>query len=420
MADEENKPEGETEEIEVDEKFMGAVAEKVTDSIKEFVNSTIVDTINLAVEKTVKKDIADGDAEGQGASADVEADEEDEGTDEQKMIKRAMRFTRAVTALKGGNMPAVYAYNKEVLAERQKAGYQNEGTDPEGGYLVPDAEFDTTIYENLPRYGVAFQYADIRRTDRNAVKKIALTSDVSFTKTSEAGIGTASKLAFDSETVTLDKYLAFVPATSELDEDSAVAYWNLVTTSIARAQAKVADKIVFTDSISGITNTPGVITEPVASATTIGWDDLLNAENALEDGIDTADYAFYMRRATWNVLIQSKAAADGHYFFQPNPKNPSTPWGTPIRFTRVLAKPSELGANDAYCVFADLRNYQLITKRGLEVEIFNTGTIKDTNNGDFNLLTQDSKVMRARIRLLGILPKGNRGKFVILGTGTVS
>lgn len=409
--DEEKK----TEEVEVDEKFVGAVAEKVTESIKDSVVETIKDSIALATEKTVKKDIADEDAEEQGAGDE----EEEEVTDEQKKVQRAMKFAKAIEALKSGNMSAVYAYNKEVLGLRAKAGYQNETTDTEGGYLVPDPEFDTTIYENLPKYGVAFQYCDVRRTDRNAVKKIALTAGVSFTKVSEAGAGTSSKLTFDGQTVELDKYLAFVPATSELDEDSAVAYWNLVTSELARAQAKKADEIVFTDETSGIINTSGVIVEVCSSATTPTWDDLLNMENALEDGIDTADYAFYMRRATWNLIIQTKWT-DGGYYFTPNPKNPATPWGTPIRFTRVLDKPSELSANDAYIVFADLRNYQLITKRGMEVEIFNTGVITDTDSSSFNLLTQDSKVMKARIRMLGVLPEGNASKFVIAGTGTVS
>lgn len=405
---------------EVDGDFVKAVADAVApsivESIKGSVGEAVKDAVALATEKTVKKDIAEENAEAQGAG---DEEEEVEVSDEQKKVQRAMKFASAIHALKSGNMGAVYAYNKEVLGLREKAGYQNETADAEGGYLVPDPEFDTTIYENLPKYGVAFQYCDVRRTDRNAVKKISLTAGVSFTKVSEGGAGTSSKLTFDGQTVELDKYLAFVPATSELDEDSAVAYWNLVTSELARAQAKVADEIVFTDSTTGIINTSGVIVEVCASSTTPTWDDLLNMENGLEDGIDTADYAFYMRRATWNLIIQTKWT-NGGYYFQPNPKNPVTPWGTPIRFTRVLDTPSSIEANDAYIVFADLRNYQLITKRGMEVEIHNSGTITDTDSSTFNLLTQDSKVMKARIRMLGVLPKGNASKFVIAGTGTVS
>jgi len=425
MEPEDKKEEEKTEtEVEVDEKFVGAVAEKVAPAVIEGLKEPVADAVKTAMvegtEKTIKKSISDDGDEEKAESGDAGDDDEGGEKKELTLEQRAVRFARAMYALKSGDSMAVREYNKAVIAERQKAGYQNIGVDAQGGSLVPDPEFDTAVYENLPRYGVAFQYADIRQTSLNAVKKIALTADVAFTETGEAANATAKKLSFDEQTVTLRKFIAIVPATSELDEDSAIAYWNMVTQSLARAYAKVADQLVFTDSSSGIIETSGVIVEVVASATGITWDDLLNAENALEDGIDTAGFAFYMRRATWNLLCQLKGTTNDHYLFQPNPKNPATPWGTPIRFTRVLDKPSELGTNDAYAVFGDLKNFQLISKRGMEIEMLTEATINDTDGSSFNLALQDAKAMKARVRLLGVLPKGNAGKFVILGTGTVS
>ena len=71
-------------------------------------------------------------------------------------------------------------------------------------------------------------------------------------------------------------------------------------------------------------------------------------------------------------------------------------------------------------VYGDLSNYILYNKKGMDLTILKEATIVDANSQSFNLATQDGTAMRAVVRLLGKLPKGNAGKFVILGTGTVS
>jgi HK97 family phage major capsid protein len=79
-----------------------------------------------------------------------------------------------------------------------------------------------------------------------------------------------------------------------------------------------------------------------------------------------------------------------------------------------------VGANDAFAVYGDLKNYVLYNKRGMALKQLTEATIEDSEGNDFNLATQDGTAMRAVVRMLGKLPKGNAGKFVVLGTGTVS
>jgi HK97 family phage major capsid protein len=373
------------------------------------------------VEKKVTKSTEDEDQEDSVAKAVKKFGLEDIAKD-----SKEMRLFKAARALASGDNAEVKRYNKYAMALRVKAGYANEADVEDGGALVPDPEFDTTVYENLPKYGVAFQYADVRQTTRTAVRFLSLDSGLEFYETAEAGVKRSAKLQFTKQLVDLLKYAVIVPSTDELTDDAAIDFWNLVTRELTRAYAKKADEIVFTHATSGITNTTGVITEPVSGGgSTITWDDLLAAEGKTEDDLDTSGFRWFMRKETWYRLVATRydgggGAGTGNYFFQPNPNQPTTPWGTPVTFTRVLPKSTEVGANDAYAVYGDLGNYVLYNKRGMALKQLTEATIEDSEGEDFNLATQDGTAMRAVVRMLGKLPKGNAGKFVILGTGTVS
>lgn len=433
-----SEPTPKVEQIEIGEKEIGVIAEAVGKTLSPQIEAAASKAAEAAAEKAADAVVAKlEDVKKKAVAEKAEEAEADDAVEKgikaglfsESMTKESkeMRLFKAAKALANGDMSEVKRYNSLAMALRTKAGYANEGDTEDGGALVPDPEFDTTVYENLPKYGVAFADADVRQTERNSVRFLSLDSGLTFYATDEAGVKTGGKVQFHKATVDLDKYAVIVPATDELTEDSAIDYWNLVTKELTRAYAKKADEIVFTDTTAGITNTTGVITEPVSGAgTTITWNDLLSAEGAPEDDLDTSNAKWYMRKETWFRLCQQRAdavsASDaaGVYLFQPNPNQPATPWGTPVVFTRVLPKSTEVGANDAFAVYGDLKNYVLYNKRGMALKVLTEATVKDSEGSDFNLATQDGTAMRAVVRMLGKLPKGNAGKFVILGTGTVS
>ena len=420
-----------TEEVELTPELTKAIADKVTEGLDlegkmAAALKTATDEIVAKFEAVKTKNVASADdADGEAKDEEDKAEEADPLDEEKKEV----RLYKMIAAKMSGDSETFNKYQRHSNKLRAKAGYANETTDADGGYLVPFPEFDTAIYENLPKYGVAFQFADVRTTERTSVKVNSLSSGLTFYATAEAGVKTSAKLVFSSQTVDLQKYAVIVPATDEFTEDAAVDFWNLVTKELARAQAKKADEIVFTDSTYGITNTSGVITEPVSGAgTTITWDDLLTAETSqVEDDMDTAGYRWFMRKETWGRLIQLKGSTNDHYLtgslaagWAANPNSPQTPWGTPISFVRVLPKSSQVDSNDAFAVYGDLSNYIMYTKRGMALKMLTEATIVDQADASFNLATQDGTAMRAVIRMLGVLPAGNAPKFVVLGTGTVS
>lgn len=451
------------ESVELDEKAVGVIVEKTAEAMKPEVTKAVTEVVGEKVKEAVEaqtKDILDEhlknveEIERKAVEKAMKKEQEDDPiakalsedqfSDEIAKMSPAMRFYRQVRALdpEGGNREELLALNrfaiasqlkarKEVEAKGQeavaKAGYASTGNAADGSVLIPDAEFVTTVFDNLPSFGVAFQYADVRQTDRTSVRVISLDSGLTFYSTAEAGVKTSAKLAFAKNEVSLSKYAVIVPATDELSEDAAIDYWNLVTRELTRAYAKKADEVTFTDTSSGITNQSGVITHGVGAADgVVTWDDLLDLESKLEDDIDTSNYRWFMRKETWYTLVQTKGTTNDHYIggslgnWAANINQPTTPWGTPVVFTRVLPTVNSVSANDAFAVYGDLSNYLLYNKRGMALKMLTEATVVDSDGVDLNLATQDASAMRAVVRMLGILPKGNRSKFGILGTGTVS
>lgn len=342
---------------------------------------------------------------------------------DQEVVKELNAFS--------GEMYALKAYEKGIFEDmKEKAGYANDAVSADGGALVPDPEFNTTVYENLPRYGVIFKDGNVTTTDRTAVYALSLTGTVAFTNVAEAGAISGTKLSFSRKQTNLIKYAAIVPATEELTEDSIVDYWNLVTNEISRAYGLVADTQVFIDSVNGIVHTPGIVTHPLISAgagTTIVWDDLLAGEGATEDELDTSDYVWYMRKETFYRLAQVKSSSGGYLAdsmlagWNPNPNSPATPWGTPVHFCRILPRSIDVGTtNTAFAVYGSLKNTNFYTRNGLALTMLTEATITDASSNSFNLATQDGLAMRVVVRILHILPAGNASKFVAVGTGTVS
>lgn len=469
--------------IELDDEATKAIAEQVAESmdldgkmkeVAENAAKAAADAIIAKFDKPAKKEV--------GADKDDDEDEdEDEGTEkgifnpsitravEKTLVKRYFgadatavknfplavkspyaqmskekRFFLGVKALIEKDQETIKSLNQfagELYALKafkdgrfsdlaEKAGYANDAVSADGGALVPDPEFNTTVYENLPKYGVIFKDGNVQRTDRTAVYALSLTGTIAFTNVAEAGAISGTKLAFNRKQVNLLKYAAIVPATAELTEDSIIDYWQIVTNEVSRAYGLVSDSLVFTDTTYGLLHSTGIITSPLISngaGTTITWDDLLTAEGKTEDMLDTSDFKFYMRKETFFRLAQVKSSGSGVYLsadmlagWAPNPNQPTTPWGTPIEFTRVLPKSTEVSANGGFVVYGTLKNTNFYNKNGLALTMLTEAAITDANGNSFNLATQDGLAMRVVVRILHILPTGNASKFVIIGTGTVS
>ena len=316
------------------------------------------------------------------------------------------------------NLDSICKENNITGRYISKATYNNETTDTEGGYLIPDPEFLIAIerYEN--QYGVAFGNCTVRTTDRTTIKANTGTSNVTMYELDEAAQKTQTKPEFSQVEATLRKFAAIVVASDEFIEDQAAGYWADVTSGFARERARLTDYVVFTEDHAsptkrGILNTSGVLTETVGSAiTSVTFDDLMDAEaKVLPEGLMNAKYV--MHRTVATILRKLKGTTNDHYINGLNGPLTETPWGTPIIQSELFRSSTAGENNQPYILFGDLSKIQLWIKGGLALTYGKEGTV-----GSLNLFEQDLTALRAVTRFTKLITFPNR--FVTLGTGTVS
>lgn len=347
-------------------------------------------------------------------------------TEEAKETKE-VRFVKGIKALMHGNQKALAQSNSISIEEANvKYGFQNETTNADGGYLVPPADFIADVARLEEQYGVALRDARIIRTNNNTVLLNKKASGVSLyemtsnnSPTGSVGVGSAgetqkkqgTKMTFGQDSVTLRKFAAIAAVSDELLEDAAVNIYNEIVTDFARANAQQADKLVFTDSSSGIINTSGVVS--ISSGTVL--DQMVQA--TWQVPTDSAKGAkFYISRSRFGGLLQQKTSATGDYILKPGPSGTSgtTIWGYPYEVVEVL----EETGNRNTVIFGNLQYVVLVVKNGLQLTTLTEGTVWDADGNSLNLAQQDMTALRAVVRMASVVQFP--AAFAKLTSGTVS
>lgn len=439
--------------IELDEEAVEALASKVAEKVdvEKIASETAEKAVAAFAEKNKPADKPKNKLKGEGADEDADDDEPGEGKDKTLRNATPLRrklegmskesgFAFATMSLVRGNDRVLREYNMINLEKRAKqygisvekllerSGYGNETTGADGGFLVPDPDFDAEVERLEEQFGVAVRYADFGRVNSNAIKmnKKSAGFDL-FEIADELDEIPGVKFSIAQVEAQLRKFGGIAPASNEIEEDAAVDYWNEVAREFARANAKQQDKLVFTDThatMPGILEAAGTAAESVGTnPTDINWDALLNAETKVPTD-SAANGRWYIHRTFWNLLMQSKpSSGDGHYFFQPRPGSDTsfvTPWGTPVTHVEVLPAVTDIanGGNQPFAVFGDLSHSKLRQKRGLVLTMLDQATVKDVDGNTVNLALQDAKAMRGIVRMLAKVKFAEA--FCVLGTGSVS
>lgn len=414
--------EKDVQEIEFTPDAAKAVAEAVKGTVEESVNSKVAEAVQPlvaqmetltkaleALEPNVNKNIGGGTSKENAGEPTKESQDGKE-----------KKFMKAAIALINNDVQALKSYNEAAIESRTKAGYANTDVNADGGYIVMDPEFEAEIEKLAPLYGVAFEDASVRVTDRDSIKTNKRGSNVVMYETSQGGQKQGTKLVIDQITVELRKFAAIAVATDELVEDAAIDFWADVAEGFAEERARIADELVFTDDDA---TTPGILHAEGTAAISVGatislfnWDDLLDAEvsvptRAMQNG------KHYMHRTVWNIVRKNKDD-EGRYMLMPT-AGLQTPWGTPVRLVDVLPAASVVGdSNEPYAVFGDLKRVKLYTKRGLVLSQSNEATVHDADGNAVNLWEKDMSALRAVTRMVALVKFPEA--FCIIGTGTVS
>lgn len=247
----------------------------------------------------------------------------------------------------------------------------SEGTDADGGYLVPE-EFERQIITTLDEANVIRSLAKIIIT--NSERKIPVASSNSVAQwTPENGTYQESNPTFEQKQIDAFKLTDLIRVSQELLQDSAFNLETYIADQFARAFG-IAEEQAFCvgtgiDQPTGIfTDKGGTLGVTAASANTVTVDELISLVYALKSPY-RRNAKFLMNDATVS-LIRKLKDGNGAYLWQP-----SSQAGQPDRLLgyEIYTSPYvPTVAADAYVVaFGDFNNYWIADRTGRTVQRLN-------------------------------------------------
>lgn len=248
----------------------------------------------------------------------------------------------------------------------------NEGTDEDGGFLVPE-EFRPTLIRLVETFGVARRWATVIPMARQEMTFPRLTGNVSVFWINEGKTINQTQPKFGELRLVAKKLAALVPVTGELLEDSVIAIANLIATLFAEQIAAEEDRVAFRgdavgagDPFTGLLFQAGTVQVPMAagddSFNDLDADILADATAALRSSAQ-AGARWWMHRTIWNVVRKIKTV-DGEYIVQmPTGPMPALMWGFPIELVEQMPGITESAADTAFIGFGNLSHLYIGDRR---------------------------------------------------------
>lgn len=335
-------------------------------------------------------------------------------------VSKEMKFLLYVRGVKSGD------YSEYINAVGKSA--MNTSDD---GILLPPAEFIAEVERLEGEYGVARRFATVRRINTgNAIRYLLGDDDVQIFDTAEGGKKKSSKLSYQDETLILRKFAGITPITDELTEDAAIDLWGDASRRYARAFAKREDQLVFTEEAAGGNTKDGVLnvagtTKVYAGGSTfadIDADEIIDMQFSVPEA-SARNGRYWVSRGFLGAVSKLKGS-DGRPLWQASlaDGSPATLAGKPYEVVDVLPGVADEEADLAVAAFGDLRYVTLAEKSGVQIKIFDTGSVGDPDDGDqdnasdLNLLTQDMQAMRAVKRMNAVVRFPEAFSVLVLGT----
>ena len=248
-----------------------------------------------------------------------------------------------------------------------------EGTDSEGGYLVPD-EFENTLVQGLTDNAVIRAHAHVITTSSGLHKIPVVAAHGSAAWIDEEGAYTESDETFGQVQLDAHKVGTVIKVSEELLNDSAFDLESYIASEFVRRIGDKEEEAFLvgngTGKPTGILNATGggQVGVTTASATAITADELIDLFYSLK--------APYRKNAIWILndstikAIRKLKDSTGNYLLQPALKDGevSTLLGRPY-FTSAFAP--EIAAGAKTIVFGDLSYYWIGDREGISFKRLN-------------------------------------------------
>ena len=272
---------------------------------------------------------------------------------------------------------------KEVTPEMKNT--LNEGSDTEGGYLVPD-EFENKLVTGLKENTVIRAHAHVITTSGGLHKIPVVASHGSASWIDEEGAYTESDETFGQVQLDAHKVGTIIKVSEELLNDSAFDLENYIAEEFTRRIGDKEEEAFLTGNgtgkPTGILNATGggQVGVTTASATGITADELIDLYYSLK--------APYRKKAIWVLndntvkAIRKLKDSTGNYLLQPALKEGevSTILGRPY-FTTAYAP--EIAAGAKTIIFGDLSYYWIGDRQGISFKRLNE---RYADNGQIGFL----------------------------------
>ena len=241
-----------------------------------------------------------------------------------------------------------------------------EGTDSEGGYLVPD-EYDRTLVEALEEENVFRQLAKVIRTSSGDRKIPVVATKGTASWIDEEGAYTESDDSFGQVSIGAYKVDTMIKVSEELLNDSVFDLESYIAKEFARRIGAKEEEAFFTGDGSGkplgvLAATGGAETGvTAASSTAITADELMDLFYSLKSP--------YRKKAVW-VLNDSTIKAvrklkdsTGQYLWQPSlmAGTPDTLLGRPVKTSTYMPV---IAAGAKTIAFGDFSYYWIADRQG--------------------------------------------------------
>ena len=300
-----------------------------------------------------------------------------------------------------------------VIAHYIRAMYMNdrvlmkdlsEGTDSEGGYLVP-APLSNKIYEIITAIGVARREMTVLPMTADTLDLSTLATKPTVAIIAEGAQITASDLVFGRKTLTAVKIAGITAMSNELIEDANVDLISYQVQKFAEAMATYEDGAFFntnTGAITGIledTTTTVTMASGDTSFEDLSYDYLLDVVYSL--GAKQRQGAKWCFSKDILSLVMQLAATTTvvPLWSKPVEGQPQTLLGYPIVENDEMPLIGDDAVSTEFLAFGNFKEYIIGDRKAMTSTVLKEATI-----GSTNLAEKDSSGVRVVERVAGLAP----------------
>lgn len=318
-----------------------------------------------------------------------------------KIEKKIFGFAKEVEGLEGKEKVARFIkaiFNRDKETARAISGKaMTEGTDNQGGYLVPD-EFRSEVVRLAETFGIVRNQCRVIPMKRDTLNLPKITASVSVYWPGETNAGTVSAPVLGQVQLLAKTLVGLTPISNELLEDADVDTVSLLAELFAEAIAGEEDGqgLIGTGApFTGVMNDTDINIVTLSSGKTdfsdVDADDLRDVISKVKP-LALSGAGFYMHRAAWGEI--QKIKEDGRHIS--NFQNPIISgdaskgtgivgyiWGYPVFLAEKMDGVS--GADKKCILFGNLRFAYLGDRKQMTMAVSEEATIGTTNLFESNM-----------------------------------